>query len=165
MKNILKTYFRNHIQFINEFMLLNNLNSWLWNHIWNHIMNSSLFLVIWKIQWTNHCYSWMKWSSLHDVSNEGIFRNLQVDLLSTGKGLNLKDTTQKEQSDLQKVFKQKNAKDGIAMHNSKYCPKNDVEIYWRKFSWKMPSTMLLAAALCQHRHKQDAGCFWGSTRS
>ena len=36
--------------------------------------------------------------------------------------------------DLQKAFKQENAKDGIAMHNSKYCPKNDVEIYWRKFS-------------------------------
>ena len=27
MKNILKTYVRNHIQFKNEFMLLNNLNS------------------------------------------------------------------------------------------------------------------------------------------
>ena len=100
-------------------------------------------------------------SALHHSQQWRKLRNLQVDWLSTGnlKGLNLKDTIQKEQSDLQKAFRQENAKDGIAVHNSKYCPKNDVGIYWIKFSWRMPSTMHLTAALCQHRHKQDAGCY------
>ena len=35
---------------------------------------------------------------------------------------------------------------------------------WR-FSWRMLSTWLLTAALCQHRQRQDASHYWGSTRS
>ena len=51
-------------------------------------------LLTWRHHW--------RWDLPHMiVSNEGIFRNLQVDLLSTGKGLNLKDTTQRSSKGFQ----------------------------------------------------------------
>ena len=51
------------------------------------------------------------------------------------------------------------------MHNSKCRPNNDMEIHWGRFGWRKLPIWLLPAALCQHRHKQDATHYWGSKRS
>ena len=51
------------------------------------------------------------------------------------------------------------------MHNSKFHPNNGMVIHWGRFGWRMLPIWLLPAALCQHRHKQDATHYWGSKRS
>ena len=52
------------------------------------------------------------------------------------RGIDLKDTIQTYQLDLQKAFKQEKADDSTsnAMHNSKYRPNNDVDIPLGQFS-------------------------------
>ena len=85
----------------------------------------------------------------------------------TIKGINLKHNIQREQLDVQKAFKLEKADDSREMHNSEFRPNNDVGIHWGRFSWRMLSTLLLTAALCQQRHKKDAGHYsnWESSRS
>ena len=62
------------------------------------------------------------------VSNERNFRIFKL------REINLNDTIQTEQLDLQKAFKQEKADDSNAMQNSKRRPKNDVGIRWGQFS-------------------------------
>ena len=57
------------------------------------------------------------------------------------------------------------SQDSNALHKSKCRPNHDVKIHWGRFSWRMLPTRLLTAALCQHRHKQDASHNWECTRS
>ena len=40
-----------------------------------------------------------------------------------------------------------------------------MKIHCGRFGWRMLPIWLLPAALCQHRHKQDASHYWGSKRS
>ena len=62
-------------------------------------------------------------------------------------------------------FKQEKADDSNTMHYSYFYPNNDMEIHWGRFGWRKLPIWLLPAALCQHRHKQDATHYWGSKRS
>ena len=88
------------------------------------------------------------------------------------RGINLKDTIQTYQLDLQKVSKQKKADDSTcnARHNSKSCPNNDWRIHLGQFSWrKLPAW---CQCWLQHyantdsfRHKQGANYYSGSKRS
>ena len=39
-----------------------------------------------------------------------------------------------------------------------------MEIHWGRFAWRILPIWLLPAALCWHRHKQDASHQWGSKR-